>query len=316
MPSALADYQLDKKIRNSMRELIQRGIFGIVFLLFVFAPFVLDLKNSTNLFNLTLYVFVMLSTYELFKMGKGTAFPSNLMLPAMLFNTALFLPMLIVTIKGLFPELPLNSILMAPENGDLVFKLVIIGTILVVLSLIIFTSLIFVKGSVEAIYKFVFPLNILYIAVPFALLSVAYTLSPKEYKQLLLLALLPIYLNDTFAYLSGRLFGKRLMFPRVSPKKTWEGFIGGMLIAAIVMATLLYFNRTELTTNKDYLLIAIVSCLVSILATLGDLFESKLKRTANVKDSGGILPGHGGILDRIDAMLFAAPIMFVILILA
>jgi len=299
-----------------MRELIQRGIFGIVFLLFVFAPFVLDLKNSTNIFNLTLYVFAMLSTYELFKMGKGTAFPSNLMLPAMLFNTALFLPMLIVSIKGLFPDLPLNSILLAPENGDLVYKLVIIGAILVVVSIIIFTSLIFIKGSVEAIYKFVFPLNVLYIAIPLALLSVAYTLSPKEYKQLLFLALLPIYLNDTFAYISGRLFGKRLMFPRVSPKKTWEGFIGGMLIAAITMVVLLYFNRTEFTTNKDYLLIAIVSCLVSVLATLGDFFESKLKRTAGVKDSGGILPGHGGILDRIDAMLFAAPIMFVILILA
>ncbi len=299
-----------------MRELIQRGIFGIVFLLFVFAPFVLDVKNNTNIFNLTLYVFVMLGTYELFKMGKGTAFPSNLMLPALLFNTALFLPMLIVSIKGLFPDLPLNSILMAPENGELIYKLVIIGSILVVISIIIFTSLIFVKGSVEAIYKFVFPLNVLYIAIPLGLLSVAYTLSPKEIKPLLFIALLPIYLNDTFAYISGRLFGKHLMFPRVSPKKTWEGFIGGMLIAAITMVVLLYFNRNEFTTNKDYLLIAIVSALVSVLATLGDFFESRLKRTAGVKDSGGILPGHGGILDRIDAMLFAAPIVFVILILA
>jgi len=296
-----------------MRELIQRGIFGIVFLLFVFAPFVVDLKNNTNIFNFTLYIFAMLSTYELFKMGKGTAFPSNLMLPALLFNTALFLPMLIVTFKGLFPELPLNSILMSPENGDLIYKLVILGSILVLLSLVVFTSLIFVKGSIEAIYKFVFPLNVLYIAVPMALLSVAYTLSPKEYKQLLLIALLPIYLNDTFAYLSGRLLGKRLMFPRVSPKKTWEGFIGGMLIAALAMVALLYFS--PVATEKNYLQIALVSCTVSILATLGDLFESKLKRTANVKDSGGILPGHGGILDRIDAMLFAAPIVFVALIL-
>ncbi len=298
-----------------MRELIQRGIFGIVFLLFVFAPFVVDLKNNTNIFNFTLYIFTMLSTYELFKMGKGTAFPSNLMLPALLFNTALLLPMLIVTFKGLFPELPLNSLLMAPENGDLIYKLVIISSIIVLLSIVIFSSLIFVKGSIEAIYKFVFPLNVLYIAVPMALLSVAYSLSRKEYKQLLFIALLPIYLNDTFAYLSGRLLGKRLMFPRVSPKKTWEGFIGGMLIAALAMVALLYFNRTPVTTNKDYLLIAVVSCTVSVLATLGDLFESKLKRTAGVKDSGGILPGHGGILDRIDAMLFAAPIVFVALVL-
>lgn len=298
-----------------MRELIQRGIFGIVFLLFVFAPFVLDLKNNTNIFNFTLYVFAMLSTYELFKMGKATAFPSNLMLPALLFNTALFLPMLIVTIGGLFPELPLNSVLMQPSYQNLVYTLVIIALVITAISILVFTSLIFIKGSVEAIYKFVFPLNVLYIAIPLALLSAVYTLSPIEYKQLLLLALLPIYFNDTFAYLSGRLLGKHLMFPRVSPKKTWEGFVGGMLIAAIAMVTLLYFNRTQLTTSTDYLLVALVSCSVSILATLGDLFESRLKRTAGVKDSGGILPGHGGILDRIDAMLFAAPVVFVLLIL-
>lgn len=294
-----------------MKELIQRGIFGLVFLLFVFAPFIVDLKNGSNIFNFTLYTFAMLSTYELFKMSKTTPFPSQLMFPALLLNTALFLPMLMETLRGLFPSLPYNAIWLKLNIDALMTGL----TVLVVAAIVVFTVLIFVKGSIEAIFKYTFVLNMLYVAVPLGLLSFAYTLSDVSTKQLLLLALLPIYLNDTFAYLSGRLFGKHLMFPKVSPKKTWEGFIGGVLVAAITMMVLLYFNKTELTTTKDYLAIGCVSASVSVLATLGDFFESRLKRTAGIKDSGAILPGHGGILDRIDAMLFAAPLMYVILVM-
>ena len=302
-----------------MKELIQRGIFGIVFLLFVFAPFLVDLQNNTNIFNLTLYVFAMFSTFELFKMSKNTAYASTLMLPAMLFNTALFLPMLIETFRGLFPEMPLRPIwLMGSDpqkTEENINNIVYLASGIAVLSIIAFSVLIFVKSSVERIYKNTFGLNALYVSIPLGLLSFAYTLSPVENKQFLLIALLPIYLNDTFAYLSGRLLGKHKMFPSVSPKKTWEGFIGGMLIAALTMCILLYFNRTAETTSFSYIMVALVSMTVSVLATLGDLFESRLKRTANVKDSGNVLPGHGGVLDRIDAMLFAAPIVFVALIL-
>lgn len=182
---------------------------------------------------------------------------------------------------------------------------------LTALGLVVFATLIFRKKSIEGIYKATFLLNALYVSIPLALLSFAYSLSSVVEKQMLFIVLLPIYLNDTFAYLSGRLFGKHLMFPSVSPKKTWEGFVGGLLIAALGMVTLLYVNRTQFTENAHYIAIALISVSVSVLATLGDLFESKLKRTAQVKDSGSILPGHGGILDRIDAMLFAAPLLYV-----
>ncbi|MNY53617.1 Phosphatidate cytidylyltransferase [compost metagenome] len=130
---------------------------------------------------------------------------------------------------------------------------------------------------------------------------------------MLLIVLLPIYLNDTLAYVFGRLFGKTPLIPSVSPKKTREGFIGGMIGAAAVMLGILYF--TGAFTKENALAIAGVSVLASILATLGDLFESKLKRSIDIKDSGNILPGHGGILDRIDAMLFVAPVLYVLLIL-
>lgn len=132
-----------------------------------------------------------------------------------------------------------------------------------------------------------------------------------ETKSLLFIVLLPIYLNDSLAYLFGKFFGKNKLIPSVSPKKTWEGFVGGAIGAAVTMLVLIYFRNGG--TTETYILMAIVSLLVSVLATFGDLFESKLKRAAEVKDSGNILPGHGGILDRIDAMLFAVPVLYVFL---
>jgi len=290
-----------------MKELITRGIFGLVFLLFVFAPFIVDLNNNQNIFNLTLYAFAMLGTFEVFKLSKNTPTPSNYLIPGLLLATALFLPMLLETLRGLFPESNLKPIWLVMNVEPLIY----VAVSLTALGMLVFSALIFRKKSIEGIYKATFLLNALYVSIPLALLSMAYSLSSVVEKQMLLIVLLPIYLNDTFAYLSGRLFGKHLMFPSVSPKKTWEGFVGGVLIAALGMVTLLYVNRTAFTENSHYIAIALVSMSVSVLATLGDLFESKLKRTAQVKDSGSILPGHGGILDRIDAMLFAAPLLYV-----
>lgn len=117
--------------------------------------------------------------------------------------------------------------------------------------------------------------------------------------------LLMLWANDTGAYLSGRQFGKTKLFERHSPKKTWEGFIGGVLISAVV-GVILSRYYTELEW-KEWVIMAI---LISCFGTLGDLVESMFKRSINVKDSGGILPGHGGLLDRFDGLLIAAPIVY------
>ncbi len=119
-----------------------------------------------------------------------------------------------------------------------------------------------------------------------------------------------IWTYDTGAYLSGRFLGKHKLFERISPKKTWEGFIGGIVLAVGVAALLSkYFLSLEVF---DWIFTAIIA---TITATLGDLSESMLKRSAEVKDSGTILPGHGGILDRFDSVLFAAPAVFTYLFL-
>lgn len=117
-----------------------------------------------------------------------------------------------------------------------------------------------------------------------------------------------IWVNDTFAYIVGRLFGRTKLFPRVSPKKTWEGTLGGFvftLAAAYLMA-----KYEPIVSPEQWMTLAAV---IVIAGSFGDLVESKLKRDAGVKDSGAIMPGHGGMLDRLDSLIFAAPFAYLTL---
>ena len=285
-----------------------RSVFGALFLMVVFTPFVYDVRHNTNLLNLVLYVFTMLGTHELAEMSKKSPFKHTMKLPALLLVTALFMPLLIETAKGFFPLL-FNPVWQYFVETPAVF---VLWGILIV-SILVMSYWIFKKEKIDFVFKNPFVFNFFYPVLPMWILAIAYTLTNSFDKQLLLIVLLPIYLNDTLAYVSGRIFGKRPLLPSVSPKKTWEGFIGGMIGAAIVMLAILYFKG--FFTTQYIIAMAVISVLASILATLGDLFESKLKRSIDIKDSGNILPGHGGILDRIDAMLFVAPVLYVLLIL-
>lgn len=142
-----------------------------------------------------------------------------------------------------------------------------------------------------------------YIALPLALAAM---MSDYSMRYLLLLVFVMIWINDTGAFLTGTAFGRHRLYERLSPKKSWEGFFGGLVfsaatgfVAALVLPQYLSFLNP--------LVGALLGVAVSVLATWGDLFESLLKRTAGVKDSGHIMPGHGGILDRIDSFLFVIP---------
>jgi phosphatidate cytidylyltransferase len=152
--------------------------------------------------------------------------------------------------------------------------------------------------------------GILYIAVASGLIIGIGYLKGKYQFELILSLFFFIWANDTFAYLTGKYFGKHKLFERISPKKTWEGLIGGAvftLLTAWIVS--LYFKELTLQQWIIYALICVV------FGAFGDLFESMLKRSLHVKDSGNILPGHGGILDRFDAMLFAAPFIYAYLLL-
>jgi phosphatidate cytidylyltransferase len=132
----------------------------------------------------------------------------------------------------------------------------------------------------------------------------------QEYNPNILLGcFLLIWINDSFAYLIGSTVGKQKLFPSISPKKTVEGFLGGLLFSCI---SSYFIARYTHTLNFNQWLF--MGILISVFGTLGDLLESNYKRQAKVKDSGIIMPGHGGLLDRLDSIIFAAPFIYLFLI--
>ncbi len=150
--------------------------------------------------------------------------------------------------------------------------------------------------------------GILYIVLPFGMMNALFFAgNATESSPVLLLSMFVlVWANDVFAYLTGTYFGKHKLFEKVSPKKTWEGSIGGFLFT-LLFAWFVF----SITGKLNLQMWLILSALIVVTGTLGDLAESLLKRNAGVKDSGRLIPGHGGILDRFDATLFATP--FVVL---
>ncbi len=151
-------------------------------------------------------------------------------------------------------------------------------------------------------------LGIVYVAVPFALLNRMVFISGTYSYEIVVGLLLTIWSSDVGAYFAGSLFGKTKLFERISPKKSWEGSLGGAMLAAIfAYINSLLFHDLELW---QWIGIAII---VAIAGTYGDLVESLFKRSMAIKDSGKTIPGHGGFLDRFDSLILAIPFVLVFL---
>jgi phosphatidate cytidylyltransferase len=146
--------------------------------------------------------------------------------------------------------------------------------------------------------------GIIYVVGPFYL-TIDMNLRDDSYMPSVVAMFLLIWTNDTFAYLSGRLFGRTKLFERISPKKTWEGTIGG-----VVMTILLGFIIGTFINQGETMFWVISAIIIAPCSIFGDLLESLFKRSLGIKDSGTILPGHGGILDRFDAALFSIPFFY------
>ena len=148
-------------------------------------------------------------------------------------------------------------------------------------------------------------LQLKYIVLPFFFLMVL-PFFKEDYKPYIIIyTILIIWTNDSFAFLVGKNFGKRKLFERISPKKTIEGFLGGLFFALVLGGIIGYFSKEYTIVNW-----LIIAAIIAVFGTLGDLVESKFKRQANVKDSGSIMPGHGGLLDRLDSLFFLAPFVY------
>ena len=212
------------------------------------------------------------------------------------------------TILCVVPSLTIAFTLLAPSKYIFAGTLFAAGFFVALMMVrVVFTLYSREEAPVRSLaYTF---LAIAYIAVP---LFMASLISDRSTRYILLLVFVMIWINDTGAYLTGTAFGRHRLCERLSPKKSWEGFVGGLLFSAatgIAGATLFSSYLYSITPIGG----ALLGIVVTVLATWGDLFESLLKRTAGVKDSGHIMPGHGGILDRIDSFLFVAPVVASIL---
>ncbi|TDQ27880.1 phosphatidate cytidylyltransferase [Tenacibaculum caenipelagi] len=148
-------------------------------------------------------------------------------------------------------------------------------------------------------------LQAIYLILPFYFLMNLPFINSIYNPNIIIYIILIIWTNDSFAFLVGKNFGKRKLFEKVSPKKTIEGFIGGLLFSIVAGFIIGQYSGIFSTLNW-----VVISIIVAVFGSLGDLVESKFKRQANIKDSGTIMPGHGGLLDRLDSLFFLAPFVY------
>ena len=213
----------------------------------------------------------------------------------------------ISTIAGVYFFLSVAGLRLTPVEGFVIF----VPYILTILYLLV--SELYLKNE-NPINSWAYTmLGQMYIALPFSMINVL-AFQQGEMGQATFDFLLPLsififlWTNDTGAYLCGSLLGKHKLFPRISPKKSWEGSIGGGILVLIVAGVIGYFANIGATPHMLSIPAWVgLGLVVVVFGTWGDLVESLLKRTLGVKDSGNMLPGHGGMLDRFDSSLLAIP---------
>ncbi|WP_340202883.1 phosphatidate cytidylyltransferase [Ascidiimonas sp. W6] len=264
-----------------MKELFKRSITGILYVFLLLAAVMLN----TQAFNFLFLVFGLVCLYEFKKLIKLSGYYIFL---AFLGLWWLF----IYLIEDFHQKKSLALLLLA-------------ATILTNFFLL---SELFGKKTPKYSNTARFTISLFYIGTGCIFLTMIPYYEYHFSKFLIIGIFVLIWVNDSFAFLVGKTLGKNKLFPSVSPKKTIEGFAGGVffaLIAAYVLSR--YHNDLSLL---QWFVLAIV---VVVTGTVGDLVESKFKRMAGVKDSGAILPGHGGLLDRLDSLVFAAPFAYLTL---
>ena len=157
----------------------------------------------------------------------------------------------------------------------------------------------------------------LYVITPFFLIQL-FGMADTDYPKntfnpsIILLMFILTWTFDTFAFIVGVKFGKNRILPSVSPKKSWEGFIGGLIFCVLAGFISQHYFK-DYFENISYITIIILSFILPFTATIGDFIESYYKRQAGVKDSGTLIPGHGGILDRMDAFMITIPVIYILI---
>ena len=265
-----------------MNETLKRAISGAVYIVLL----IFSITYSTESFFVLFGVFLLIAVFEFCELVHiNKIFP--VIIAVLMYGSVTYLET---------QNQPLS------KNFDY--------TLLAVTLLISFQCIYFLFNEklykVDTISKYLFLLG--YIILPFIIIT-KIPFGIKGYNPKIIIGIfILIWTNDTFAYIVGKSIGKHKLYEKISPKKTIEGFLGGIVFAVIasyLIAT--YYIEGKQTAQFIWLGFALI---VGIFGTIGDLIESKFKRIANVKDSGKIMPGHGGILDRLDSVIFVAPFIF------
>ena len=270
-----------------MRNFLQRTLFGIIFVVIIVGSIIL----SPWLFALVLFIVNILGLNEVINLVIGDRELRTRVRPLLLLIGLLFFILISLVALGFIHS-----------------KYLILSLGVAVLPFLhaLFESRI-KSGSIFAAYY----TGLFFVALPSALMLFLFNadyVGEAAGPLLVLTMLVMIWINDTFAYLVGIWLGKHRLYERISPKKSWEGSIGGLVFTLI--ATYFWSVGVGLLEVYEMLLLALI---VVVCCNLGDLTESMLKRQAGVKDSGTLIPGHGGILDRFDAAFFATPFVFIYL---
>ena len=255
-----------------MNETLKRALSGAVYIILLLGC----ISNSKETLAILFGCFMLIGVYEFCKM------------------TALNLYVSIAIAAAAY-------LLLWNKEDDFIIKSSLIALSIVTAITLLFYLFNANKTNFHVITRYV--LLVGYTIVPFIIINYVAIGKNGYNPKILISILILIWTNDTFAYLVGKNFGKHKLFPSVSPKKTIEGFAGGMVFTVLFSLLLSLF----FIGSKILYIWIIIAVIVSIFSTLGDLIQSKFKRVAGIKDSGKIMPGHGGILDRLDSIIFVIP---------
>ncbi len=272
-----------------MDETLKRAISGAVYILLLLA----SILYSTESFLILFGVFLIISLFEFCNLIQV-----DKLIPVVA-GTSLYV---LVTFFSNYNESKSSDI----QTLDIIL---LASTLLISIKCIVFLFDNNIQ-SVSTLSKYLYLLG--YITLPFVFIT-KISFGVNDYNPKIIIGLfILIWTNDTFAYIVGKSMGKHKLFEKISPKKTIEGFFGG-LIFAIFAGYLISMNLIKPSaqfSDKSILIWMIIAAIVGVIGTIGDLIESKFKRIAGVKDSGKIMPGHGGVLDRLDSVIFVAPFIF------
>lgn len=285
-----------------MNETLKRTISGAVYI----ALLLTSILFSTESFIILFGIFLIIATYEFCNLVKLNKIFSILFV-TLFYSTVSLISFYKTETENYISKLLKENIIITVDI-DRLFTVLLIITLIVSIKCIVF--LFDDTQEISRASKYIYLIG--YIMLPFLFIT-KISFGIKDYNPKIIIGLFVlIWTNDTFAYLVGKSIGKHKLFERISPKKTIEGFLGGVVFAAFAgfLISKLYIQPNPEFSSKSILIWTIIALIVSVFGTIGDLIESKFKRVAGVKDSGAIMPGHGGVLDRLDSVIFVAPIIF------